>query len=88
MVKAVRDTEALLGEAKFELNEKEIKNRKFARSLYVSADIKKGEIFSENNVKSVRPGYGLHPKFYRELIGKTAKRDIDFATRIEKDDLA
>ncbi|MCD8212748.1 MAG: pseudaminic acid synthase [Campylobacter sp.] len=86
MVAAVRDAEALLGEVKFTLNEKENKNRKFARSLYASADIKKGEIFSENNVKSVRPGYGLHPKFKNELLGKTAKRDIWFGDRITKED--
>ncbi|MBE2984073.1 pseudaminic acid synthase [Campylobacter sp. RM9344] len=86
MVKAVRDAEALLGEAKFELNQKEIKNHKFARSLYASADIKKGEKFTEQNIRSVRPGYGLHPKFKADLIGKTAKRDIEFADKITKED--
>ena len=87
MVKAVRDAEALLGETSYELSEKSIKNRNFARSLYASADIKKGEIFSENNVKSVRPGFGLEPKFMPRLLGKTAKRDIEFGERITKKDL-
>ncbi|WP_169778632.1 pseudaminic acid synthase [Campylobacter curvus] len=87
MVKAVRDAEALLGETSYELSEKSIKNRNFARSLYASADIKKGEIFSENNVKSVRPGFGLEPKFIPRLLGKTAKRDIEFGERITKKDL-
>lgn len=87
MVRAVRDAEALLGEVKFELNEKDIKSRNLARSLYACAPIKAGEKFSAQNVRSVRPGYGLHPKFYRELLGKTAKRDIEFAQRITQDDL-
>ncbi|MDO5046581.1 pseudaminic acid synthase [Campylobacter sp.] len=84
MVKAVRDAEALLGKKQFISGGE---SRKFARSLYASKDIKAGEIFSENNVKSVRPGYGLHPKFKKELIGKTAKRDIKFGEKITKEDL-
>ncbi|WP_172198378.1 pseudaminic acid synthase [Campylobacter sp. RM16188] len=84
MVKAVRETEALLGKSKFTSGGE---NRKFARSLYASKDIKAGEIFSDDNVKSVRPSYGLHPKFKKELIGKTAKRDIEFGEAIEQEDL-
>lgn len=87
MVKAVRDTEALLGKVTYELDEKAVQNRRFSRSLYACADIKEGEIFSEKNVKSVRPGYGLHPKFLPELIGKKAKRDIKFSERIAKEDI-
>lgn len=84
MAKAVRETEALLGKSKFTSGGE---NRKFARSLYASKDIKAGEIFSDDNVKSVRPSYGLHPKFKKELIGKTAKRDIEFGEAIEQEDL-
>lgn len=84
MVKAVRETEALLGKSKFTSGGE---SRKFARSLYASKDIKAGEIFSDDNVKSVRPSYGLHPKFKKELIGKTAKRDIEFGEAIEQEDL-
>ncbi|MFL1705410.1 pseudaminic acid synthase [Campylobacter sp. MOP7] len=84
MVKAVRDAEALLGKKQFISGGE---SRKFARSLYASKDIKAGEIFSDDNVKSVRPSYGLHPKFKKELIGKTAKRDIEFGEAIKQEDL-
>ncbi|XOV08171.1 SAF domain-containing protein [Campylobacter jejuni] len=76
MVDAVRQAESALGDGKLDLDEKALKNRVFARSLYASKDIKKGEIFSEENVKSVRPSFGLHPKFYQELLGKKASKDI------------
>lgn len=84
MVKAVRQSEALLGKSEFISGGE---NRKFARSLYASKDIKAGEIFSEDNVKSVRPSYGLHPKFKQDLLGKIAKRDIGFGEAIRKEDL-
>ena len=87
MVKAVRDTEALLGKVNYELDDKAVQNRRFSRSLYACADIKEGEIFSEKNVKSVRPGYGLHPKFLPELLGKKTKREIKFGERITKEDI-
>ena len=87
MANAVRDAEKLLGKAVYELDERALASRNYARSLYASADIKKGEIFSEQNVKSVRPGWGLHPKFKRELIGKPAKRDINFGDRLSSEDM-
>ena len=80
MVKAVRDTEKLLGKVDYSMSEKKQKSRQFARSLYVSKDIKKGEILTEENVRSVRPGYGLHPKYLKEILGKCASEDIAFAT--------
>ena len=87
MVKAVRDAEALLGKVTYELDEKAVQNRRFSRSLYACADIKEGEIFSEKNVRSVRPGYGLHPKFLPGLLGKKAKREIKFSEKIAKEDI-
>jgi len=87
MASAVRDAEKLLGKAVYELDERALASRNYARSLYACADIKKGEIFSEQNVKSVRPGWGLHPKFKRELIGKRAKRDINFGDRLSSEDM-
>ena len=78
MVKAVRDTEKLLGKVDYGLNEKRKKSRRFARSLYVSKDIKKGEIFTEENIRSVRPGYGMHPKYLKDILGKVADRDYEF----------
>ena len=87
MADAVRDTEKLLGSVTYELDQKATLNRYGARSLYASADIKKGEIFSEKNVRSIRPFLGLHPKFKHELLGKKAKRDIKFAERLTIEDL-
>ena len=84
MAKAIRDTEKLLGQVDYSLNEKREKQRRFCRSLYISKDIKKGEKFSEENIKSVRPGYGLHPKYLYEILGKEAHKDYKFGDRVEK----
>ncbi|HED6672612.1 TPA: pseudaminic acid synthase, partial [Campylobacter coli] len=86
MVDAVRQAESALGDGKLDLDEKALKNRVFARSLYASKDIKKGEMFSEENVKSVRPSFGLHPKFYQELLGKKATKDIEFGDALKQGD--
>lgn len=83
MIKAIRDTQKLLGKVEYSLNEKRAKQRRFARSLYVSCDIKAGEEFSEDNIKSVRPFYGLHPKYLKDILGKKAKRDYKFGDRSE-----
>jgi len=83
LVKAIRDTEKLLGKVEYSLNEKRKKQRRFARSLYVSKDIKKGEVFTKENIKSVRPFYGLHPKYLKDILGKKAKKDYSFADRLD-----
>ena len=70
MVKRVRETEECLGQVNYELSDKMKKNRKFARSLFACADIAKGEIFTEKNIRSVRPGDGCSPKYLPELLGK------------------
>ena len=76
MVKAIRDVEKALGKVSYELTEKTKKSRSFARSLFVVKDIKAGEILTEENVKSIRPGYGLHPKYLKDVLGKKARKDI------------
>lgn len=86
MVDAVRQAESTLGDGNLALGEKELKNRTFARSLYASKDIKKGELFSEENVKAVRPSFGLHPKFYKEILGKIATKDIELGTALKQGD--
>ena len=84
MVKALRDTEKLLGRVDYSMTDKKRNSRRFSRSLYVSKDIKKGEVFSRDNIKSVRPSYGLHPKYLKEVLGKVAKKDFYFADRLTK----
>ena len=76
MVNAVRDTEKLLGIVSYEVTEKVKKNRKFARSLFVVEDVKKGDELTKNNVRSIRPGNGLHPKHYKKIMGKTFNKDV------------
>lgn len=80
---SIRNVEMALGRVNYNLTEKAKKGREFAKSLYVAKDIKKGEIFTEDNVRSVRPGFGLHPKNLDNLIGKTAKTDIKKGTRMD-----
>lgn len=69
MVIAVRNAEKAMGRESYELTEKQKSGKAFARSLYVAEDIKSGDIITEKNVGSVRPGFGLHPKYYNEIIG-------------------
>jgi pseudaminic acid synthase len=82
MIKAVRDSKKLMGKVDYSLTEKKKKSRQFARSLYISKDIKKGEIFTEDNIRSVRPGYGLHPKYLKDILGKVAEKDYKFGERL------
>jgi pseudaminic acid synthase len=84
MIKAIRDTQNLIGKVDYSLDEKRKKSRRFARSLYVSKDIKKGEKFSEENIRSIRPGHGMHPKYLKDILGKVADRNYEFGDRFEK----
>ncbi|NGP78149.1 pseudaminic acid synthase [Balneolaceae bacterium YR4-1] len=85
MVIAVREAEKALGEVTYELSDKVEKNKKFARSLFAVKDIKKGEIFTDKNVKSIRPGYGLHPKYLDKILNRQSKASIQKGTPISKD---
>lgn len=80
MVKAVRGVEKALGKPTYELTEKQKKSRQLARSLFVVRDVKKGEVFTEENVRSIRPNYGLPPKYLKEILGRRAKFDIEAGT--------
>lgn len=82
MVKAVRETEKAMGCVSYKYSEK---NRMFARSLYVVKDIRKGETITAENVRSIRPSFGLHPRYYEEVIGKQALTDIPFGTPLKLD---
>lgn len=77
MVDAVRLAEKMMGKADYEMTPKKQKSREFSRSLYVSENLKKGERFTEKNVRSVRPAYGMHTKHLKDILGKKAIRDIE-----------
>ncbi len=85
MVQAVRDTERLLGKPTYNLDESAIKGRQFSRSLYVAKAIQKGEVFTEENIRSIRPGYGLHPKYLGEILGKRASKNLSKGERVTKE---
>ena len=80
MVKAIREVEKALGEVSYELTEKMKKSRQHSRSLFVVKNMKAEEIFTEENVRSIRPGYGLPPKYLKDILGKKAKKDIKRGT--------
>jgi len=81
MVDAVRETEKMLKKG-YGFKKK---NKDFCKSLFVVKEIKKGELFSEENVKSIRPGQGMHPKHYKEILGKKTAKDIKRGTPLAKE---
>jgi len=85
MVEAVRTTEKALGEIHFGVSERENRSRVFRRSLFVVRDVKKGEKFTAENVRSIRPGYGLHTRHLAEVVGKAAAQDIARGTPLSWD---
>ncbi len=80
MVTAVREAEKALGSVSYELSDKVKANRKFARSLFITENLSKGDLLTEQNVRSIRPGYGLHPKYYQQVLGKKALVNIEKGT--------
>lgn len=85
MIEEIRLAEQYLGRIDYNLDEKGRKSRLLARSLYVADDVKEGETVTNQNVKSVRPGYGLHPKYLPELLGKKFVMDCKKGSRFSLD---
>ena len=83
MIKSVREAEKLIGEVNYKLTKKQLEGRNFSRSLYITKNVKKGEMVSEDNLRSIRPGYGMHPKYFKNLLGKKYKKDCVIGTRAE-----
>ena len=81
MVKDVRTAEQAIGSVSYGLTDRQKAGRGFARSLYVAEDMKAGDVITEKNVRSVRPGYGLHPKYYKEILGKSVNKDLSKGVR-------
>lgn len=88
MVDAVRTAELAIGKPEFQVGEKEKATRAFRRSLFVVADVKAGDLFTTNNVRSIRPGNGLHTRHLREIVGRNAACDIERGTALRWDLIA
>ena len=86
MVKAVREAESAIGNVDYTLTEKQRKGRVFCRSLYVLKDVKKGDKLTLENVRSIRPGYGMHPKFLNQILGNIFSKDIKKGTPLNQED--
>lgn len=86
MIKAVREAEKAIGKVGYTLTEKQKNGKVFSRSLYVVKDIKEGEVITEENVRSIRPGFGMHPKYLKDILGKKAKRELIAGTRAKFED--
>lgn len=81
MVKSIRNVEKALGKVVYPTDPNQIKGREFSRSLYVAEDVKAGDVVTEKNVRSVRPGYGLHPKYLTDMLGKRFVKDCQMGDR-------
>ena len=82
MVKHVREAEKLIGKVDYSLTPKQIEGRNFSRSLYIVEDVKKGDLVTENNVRSIRPGYGLHPRHLNDILNKKFNKNFKKRTRL------
>ncbi len=85
MVDAVREVEKALGSVSYDLSEKLKKSREFSRSLFVVKDTKAGDPLTEENVRSIRPGFGLHPRYLKDVLGKRTKKDVKKGTPLTWD---
>lgn len=82
-----REAWMALGSSEFKLQEAERENQKFRRSLYITEDIKKGEILTSKNLKRIRPGYGVPPKYYDDILGKKVSEDLTKGTAVKLENL-
>lgn len=85
MVQSIRNVEKAIGAVVYPTDPSRIKGREFCRSLYVAEDMKAGDVITELNVRSVRPGYGLAPKFLQEILGKRVNRELKMGKRMSLD---
>lgn len=83
MVRDIRNVEMAIGKVTYELSEKQLKSKERSRSLYIVKDMNKGERFTSDNLKSIRPGYGIHTKYYEELLGKKCSCKLNKGTAMK-----
>lgn len=83
MVNSIRNVEKALGSVVYPTEINEIKGRQSCRSLYIAENMEAGDVLTEQNLRSVRPGYGLHPKFLNDCLGKKVNRDLEKGERMK-----
>jgi pseudaminic acid synthase len=83
MVKLIREAELAIGKVEYQLTPKQLKGKDFSRSLYVVKDVKAGDLVSEDNVRSIRPGFGLHPSFFPDILNKQFNCDLSIGEKMK-----
>ena len=87
MVLAIREAEKAIGLVDYSLTDKQMKGKDFSKSLYVVENMNAGDLITEKNVRSIRPGFGLHPKYFNEIIGKKIKVDLEKGSRLKQNEI-
>ncbi len=85
MVESIRITEKALGKVNYQVTEQEVASRVFRRSLFAVHDIEKGDLFTEENIRSIRPAYGLHTRFLKDILGRRSTSYIKRGTPLSWD---
>lgn len=83
MVWDIRAAERAMGKVSYEISDREKNSRAFRKSIFIVKNIKQGEIFTEENIKVIRPGYGLEPRYFEEILGRKASKDIERGTPLD-----
>ena len=83
MVNSICNVEKALGDINYNISSKVAKNRMFARSLFIVEDVKAGDLITEKNVRSIRPGYGIHPKYYNDVLGRRFNSEYEKGTPLK-----
>ena len=87
LVDQVRLAESAMGIETYELTDKQISGKRYGRSIYISNDVKKGEILTKDNIKCVRPGLSLHPRHYNNILGKKVNNSFIKGSRLSLKDI-
>lgn len=87
MVKDVRNAEKSIGTINYNLTDKQKKGRDFSRSIYIIKDIEEGEKITKDDIAIIRPGFGLHPKYYNDILGKKVIRSLERGDRMSLQDI-
>jgi N-acetylneuraminate synthase len=85
LCEASKDVSLAIGHVNYERSDSERKSIMFRRSIYITKDIEEGEVFTQNNIRVIRPGSGLAPSLFSEVIGKKAAKNCTFGTPLTMD---